>query len=353
MMRSMPMIVRFVLFCLALPIVATQSSCGKPSDAIVSIALHPTNPGIVYVATNESVYKTRDGGATWERMATDLSSYRVLSLALDPQHPATVYAGTMFDAVYKSPDGGQHWMPHNAGLKEHVSVVNQFVFDPQDSNVIYTATTVGVFRSTDAGRLWDERMVGMKEVHIVVTVAIDPVRTSILYAGTTGGAYRSTDRGGRWQKINNGLIPPEILDASLALGVNMLAIDPQNTDTVYAGTTKGLFKSLNQGNTWMRIGTAMTDQYISSLAIDSLDSHILYAGGRAGVQKSIDGGGSWVTMNEGLESLNIRTLAITPLNSHVLYAGTNGSGLYISKNSGDTWSKVPLTLKKSITDIPY
>ena len=106
---------------------------GKPSDAIVAIALHPTNASIVYIATNESVYKTRDRGTTWERMATDLSSYRVLSLALDPQHPATVYAGTMFDAVYKSPDGGQHWMPHNAGLKEHVSVVNQFVFDPRDS----------------------------------------------------------------------------------------------------------------------------------------------------------------------------------------------------------------------------
>lgn len=347
------MIVRFVLFCLALPIAAAQSSCGKPSDAIVSIALHPTNPGIVYVATNESVYKTRDGGATWERMATDLSSYRVLSLALDPQHPATVYAGTMFDAVYKSPDGGQHWMPHNAGLKEHVSVVNQFVFDPRDSNTIYTATTVGVFRSTDAGRLWDEKMVGMKEVHIVVTVAIDPVRTSILYAGTTGGAYRSTDRGGRWQKINNGLIPPEILDASLALGVNMLVIDPQNTDTVYAGTTKGLFKSLNQGDTWIRIGTAMPDQYISSLAIDSFDSRILYAGGRAGVQKSVDGGESWATMNQGLESLNIRTIAITPLNSHVLYAGTNGSGLYISENSGNSWTKIPLTLKKSMRDAPY
>lgn len=132
-------------------IVSAAGGCGKPSDAIVSIALHPTNSNIVYVATNESVYKTRDGGGTWERMATDLSTYRVLSIAIDPERPATVYAGTMFDAVYKSPDGGQHWMPYNAGLKEHVSVVNQFVFDPQDSETIYTATTVGVFRSADAG----------------------------------------------------------------------------------------------------------------------------------------------------------------------------------------------------------
>ncbi|HZS10993.1 MAG TPA: hypothetical protein VFA38_02005, partial [Nitrospirales bacterium] len=151
-------------------------ACGRSSTAIVSIALHPTNPQIVYVSTNESVYKTRDGGLTWERMATDLSSYRVLTLAIDPAHPATVYAGTMMDAVYKSPDGGQHWMPHNVGLKEHISVVNQFVFHPEDSERIYTATTVGVFYSGDGGRTWEERMRGMKEVHIVIALAMDPRR---------------------------------------------------------------------------------------------------------------------------------------------------------------------------------
>lgn len=347
------MIARLLVCFLALPILIVSNGCGRPSDAIVAIALHPTNPGIIYVATNESVYKSRDRGATWERMATDLSSYRVLSLALDPQHPATVYAGTMFDAVYKSPDGGQHWMPHNAGLKEHVSVVNQFVFDPRDSDTIYTATTVGVFRSTDAGRLWDERMVGMKEVHIVVTVAIDPLRPSILYAGTTGGAYRSSDGGGRWQKINNGLIPSQILDASLALGVNTLVIDPQQTDIIYAGTTKGLFQSLNGGETWTRIGTTMPDQYISSLAIDRNDSRILYAGSRAGIQKSSDSGRSWSAMNVGLESINIRTIAITPLDSHILYAGTNGSGLYMSENGGEIWTHIPLRLKATESTVAY
>jgi photosystem II stability/assembly factor-like uncharacterized protein len=336
------LIIFVVLFFLSV-----GSGCGKSSDAIVSIALHPTNPKILYVATNESVYKTRDGGGTWERMATDLSTYRVLSIAIDPERPATVYAGTMFDAVYKSPDGGQHWMPYNAGLKEHVSVVNQFVFDPQDSETIYTATTVGVFRSTDAGRLWNERMTGMKEVHIVVTVAIDPQRPSILYAGTTGGAYRSTNGGASWTKINNGLIPPEILDASLALGVNTLVIDPQHTDTIYAGTTKGLFKSLDMGNSWTRIAKSMTDQYVSSAIIDPVDPRVLYVGGRAGIQKSMDGGQTWNTMNTGLGSTNVRTMAMSPTKRHILYAGTNGSGLYYTENSAETWTPIPLTAKSS------
>lgn len=327
-------------------------ACGKQTDTIVSIAVHPTNSRILYVATNESVYKTRDGGLTWERMATDLSTYRVLSLALDPQHPATVYAGTMIDAVYKSPDGGQRWMPYNAGLKEHISVVNQFVFDPRDSEKLYVATTVGVFYSSDGGRDWNERMKGMKEVHIVVTIALDPKRPNILYAGTTGGAYRSMDGGDMWKKVNNGLIPPEILDASMALGVNTLVIDPVSTDIIYAGTTKGLFKSTNGAESWTRIGQSMGDQYVSSLVIDPTNPKTVYAGGRAGIQKSTDGGETWQPMNEGLETLNIRVIAMSLLDSQILLAGTNGSGLYRSTDAARTWTRVPLTLQPAAPGRP-
>jgi hypothetical protein len=72
-------------------------------------------------------------------------------------------SGTMADAVYKSPDGGQHWLPHNVGLKEHVSFINQFVFHPTDHDQIYAATTVGAFYTKDGGREWEERMTGMKK----------------------------------------------------------------------------------------------------------------------------------------------------------------------------------------------
>ena len=204
----------WVLCCLLLSVTA----CGKQSDTVVAIAPHPRNPDILYVATNESLYKTRDGGATWSKMTTDLSSFRILTLGVDPHSPANVLAGTMGDAVYKSPDGGQSWTPHNAGLKEHVSVVNQFVFHPTDADLIYVATTVGVFRSKDGGRLWEERMYGMKEVHYVVTLAMDPHNPDVMYAGTTGGVYKTTDGTAHWEKVNNGLIPKEKLDAAMEIG---------------------------------------------------------------------------------------------------------------------------------------
>ena len=142
-----------IMFRISLPVIllVLAIGCGKQSDTIVAIAPHPRNPDIVYVATNESLYKTRDGGATWSKVTTDLSSFRVLTLGVDPRSPSNIFAGTMGDAVYKSPDGGQSWSPYNAGLKEHVSVVNQFVFHPIDPDTIYAATTVGSFAPKTAG----------------------------------------------------------------------------------------------------------------------------------------------------------------------------------------------------------
>ena len=320
---------------------ASLSACGEASETIASIALHPANANIFYIATNDAVYKTRDGGQTWEKFPS-FSSRRVTTVAVDPQLPATVYAGTMGDAVYKSPDGGQHWLPHNVGLKEHVSYVNQFVFHPVQNETIYLATTVGVFRTTDGGRVWDEQMAGMKEVHIVVAMAMDPGNPKLLYAGTTGGAYRSRDGAASWQKVNKGLIPEDLLDASLALGVNTLVVDPIHTNIVYAGTTKGLFKTTNEAESWTRIGESLPDQYISCVAVHPAQPSTLYVGGRAGVQKSTDGGTTWQAMNQGLATLNIRTLVISPRDPNLLYTGTNGSGLYRSTDGGTNWTRVPL-----------
>ena len=324
-----------------LPLLLFTLGCQKESESVVSIALHPKNPDILYVATNDAVYKSRDGGGTWEKFQS-FSARRVTTLAIDPLLPATVYAGTMGDAVYKSPDGGQHWLPHNVGLKEHVSFINQFVFHPAASEQIYAATTVGAFYTKDAGREWAERMNGMKEVHIVTSIAINPKEPAVLYGGTTGGVYRSDDAAMTWKKINNGLIPETELMAAMALGVNAIEIDRTNPDLVYAGTTKGLFRTGDKGEHWERIGQSLADPFISSVVLHPTDSSRLYLGGPAGVWKSSDGGKTWQAMNQGLATLNIRALAMAPTNSQTLYAGTNGSGLYRSTDAGATWTAVPL-----------
>lgn len=318
------------------------TGCQKDSESIVSIALHPTNANILYVATNDAVHKSRDAGASWERFPS-FSARRVTTLAIDPRLPATIYAGTMGDAVYKSPDGGQHWLPHNVGLKEHVSFVNQFVFHPADNERIYSATTVGAYYTRDGGRVWEERMSGMKEVHIVVSIAIDHKEPRVLYAGTTGGIYRSDDGAASWKKINNGLIPDSELMAAMALGVNVIVPDPLNPEVVYAGTTKGLFQTKNRGEAWERIGLALPDHFVSSIVIHPFQPSLLYVGGPGGVWKSTDSGRTFRAVNSGLATLNVRALAMSPRNLEELYAGTNGSGLYHSTSGGEIWTPMPLT----------
>jgi photosystem II stability/assembly factor-like uncharacterized protein len=336
-LRAARILASFALLPLALLLVG----CQKESESIVSIALHPKSPDILYVATNDAVYKSRDGGGTWEKFPS-FSARRVTTLAIDPLLPATIYAGTMGDAVYKSPDGGQHWLPHNVGLKEHVSFINQFVFHPAASEQIYAATTVGAFFTKDAGREWVERMNGMKEVHIVTSIAINPTEPAVLYGGTTGGMYRSDDAAATWKKINNGLIPETELMAAMALGVNAIEIDRTKPKIVYAGTTKGLFRTIDKGEHWERIGQSVTDPFVSSIVLHPTDSSLLYLGGPAGVWKSPDSGKTWQPMNQGLATLNIRALAMAPTNAQTLYAGTNGSGLYRSTDAGATWVPVPL-----------
>jgi photosystem II stability/assembly factor-like uncharacterized protein len=171
---------------------------------------------------------------------------------------------------------------------------------------------------------------------------MDPTNPRLLYAGTTGGAYRTQDGGASWQKVNTGLIPEEVLNASLALGINTLVVDPVNPTVVYAGTTNGLFRSANRADSWQQIGQSMPDQFVSSLVAHPTEPDLLYAGGRAGILKSTDGGITWQTKNQGLATLNIRTLVMSPRDSRLLYAGTNGSGLYRSTDAGEVWTHVPL-----------
>src|SRR5688572_18143590 len=276
---------------LSLLLAVSLAGCNR-GDPIVVIQLNPKNPDIIYVATNDYIYKTRDGGQTWTNLSHGMSHSRVISMAIDPAYPATVYAGTKGDAVFKSHDGGQHWTSMRSGLDDATisSVVNQFVFDPTDSNHIFVATTMGIFETKSGGGSWTKRMEGMKEVLMVVTLGMDPTRPSILYAGTSGGVYKTVNEGTHWEKVNNGLVPPEMVKTSRALNVTSIEVDRFEPDTVYAATLSGVFKTTDGARSWSRIGESLSDQMIISMILDRAKKGVVYLAGRDGVHRSDDGG---------------------------------------------------------------
>jgi photosystem II stability/assembly factor-like uncharacterized protein len=313
------------------------------SDPIVVIQLHPKNPDILYVTTNDYIYKSRDGGRTWANISKGMSHSRVIAMAVDPSYPATVYAGTKGDAVYKSYDGGQRWVSMRSGLDDATisSVVNQFVFDPYDSNHIFVATTMGIFETKNGGENWTKRMEGMKEVLMVVTLGMDPTRPAILYAGTSGGVYKTVNEASHWEKVNNGLVPPEMIKSSRALNVTSIQVDPFEPDTVYAATLAGLFKTTDGAKSWVRIAETLSDQMIIAMMLDRSKKGVIYIAGRDGVHRSGDGGMTWSTLNNGFTSTNVRSIAQSATDPEVFYAGTNGSGLYRSKDAGESWEPMP------------
>lgn len=131
-----------------------------------------------------------------------------------------------------------------------------------------------------------------------------------------------------------------------------LAIDPHNTERVYAATSYGVYRSLDAGENWQEINKKLYNSNVYSLAIDPINKDILYVGGDGGVYKSNNGGDDWVEKNNGLTNPLVKVVAIDPERNNRLYAGCWGQGgLFISDNSGDEWravnlEKMPLSMNQ-------
>ena len=326
------------------------TGCGD-RDPVVEIAVHPSKPNILYIATNDYIFKSRDEGKTWENISQGMTHSRVISLAIDPLLSANVIAGTKGDAVFKSYNGGQSWVSKRAGLEDVTisSVVHQLVFVPGSSQHVFAATSMGVFESEDGGDTWIKRMNGMIEVLMVVTIDLDPNQPQTAYAGTSGGMYKTVDGAQTWEKVNNGLVSPEVLKSSRALAVTRVKVDPHDSQNVYIATLSGLYQTTNGAQSWRKIGASLPDHMLSDLVLDPANRDIIFVTSRKGVHKSIDGGITWHPMNTGLESLNIRALVMSPMDSDSLYVGTNSSGLFRSRDGGVSWESIPLVLVKDST----
>ena len=174
-------------------------------------------------------------------------------------------------------------------------------------------------------------------VGVVEVLAVDPLTSSTLYAGTNaGGAFKSTDAGANWTAVNTGL--PANAE------VSALAVDPLTPTTLYAVTNGvGVFKSTDAAATWEATSLTGTTSGHSALAIDPLTPSTVYAvAGAESIFKSTDAGASWTGTSPActptiLCAGSVHALAIDPITPSTLYAGT-GRGVYKTTDAGGTWN---------------
>jgi len=325
------------------------------SGKVTSIAVDPSRSATVYAATiGSGLYKTCDGGHAWMASSAGLPDTDILSLALDPASPWIVYAGTSI-GVFRSVNGGVNW--NTAGADLSSTPIRALAIDPRRPATIYAASeNSGVFKSVDGALRWSVAGTGLPAAAMVRSLAIDPVNSDIVYAGTHAlypafaQIFKSTDGGGHW-----GLI----FEHSETMSA--LVVDPKNPFVIYAGTFNpdrgnyneaGVFKSTDGGQFWYGLWSGSGanyelaqpgHRYTESLVIDPVNSAVLYAGGKYPlVYKSTNAGASWMRSEVGdLSNQDIQALAIDPSKPSTIYAGAH-EGIFKSTDAGATWQRLDI-----------
>jgi len=349
----------------------------QPSLSIGSIAVDPSNPQTVWVGTGESwarnsvsvgtgVYRSRDGGDNWESVGLPDSEH-VSRIVIHPKDGNTVYAcalGHLWSSntergVFKTNDGGKTW--NKILFRNESTGCAEMAMDPQDSNVLYAAMWDvrrepwnfrsggpggGLFKSTDGGATWHELRKGLPEGDLGrIGVAVAPSNHLRVYAVVEArnhtALFRSDDAGDSWLEVNNSFnisgrpfyfarlsIDPKNADRvyktgffltvsedagkSFSAAISMsegpgdalhsdlhaLWIDPENPDQMLVGTDGGVYESQDQANHWRFLANLPISQFYH-VSYDMADPYNVYGG--------LQDNGTWMGPSRGVDGIPNRS----------------------------------------------
>jgi RNA polymerase sigma factor (sigma-70 family) len=201
----------------------TQSVAGLDGFAKngICFAFNPTAKEVLYLGTDDGIYRSPDAGATWERERDGLPSKKASTFAAlvgDPNDGDTVYGACMVSSpeepsgVYKR--SGATWSAVNSGLPDGTANFGQqkragfaLAMDPKDSTILYLSTASGgLYKTENAGGKWSALKTNIQSHGSVKALFIDPQKSACIIAGLTDGAiFRSDDGGATWTDFGKGL----------------------------------------------------------------------------------------------------------------------------------------------------
>jgi photosystem II stability/assembly factor-like uncharacterized protein len=325
-----------VVACLVLVVLLGRAEAGPNSWTAPFQdvrALMQTPLGEIYAGTDgRGVFKSTDGGFTWAPSNNGLTNLFVFSLAKDEATPSTVYAGTIGGGVFRSTDGGASWAPFGTGLSG--SALNVRAFEAGAPGALIAGTDAGLFLMMSGTTTWASTALTAP----VRAFAGDGTRMWLWIATIANGVYTmDTTYSSVTQRIN-GLAN---------LNMRSIAVD-QVSGTVYAGTTRGAYKTTDGGATWTAVSNGLpapggTLDAVRAITVDEVTPTVLYAGTSGnGVYKSTDSGASWTGVNSGLRGLKplLGIYALVSQGPDVLLAATAGGGVYMTMNATTlaTWT---------------
>ena len=288
--------------------------------SIGDVALAPSNPSVVYVGTGESavrnsvsygngVYRTTDGGESWTHLGLE-ETLHISRIQVHPRDPDTVYVGALGNiyapsearGVFRSRDGGRSW--ERVLYLDDQHGVADLVMDPSNPNVLYAALWLferkpwthtsgseagGVWKSVDGGDSWTKLEEGLPALTGRLGLAVAPSEPNRVYViGETneGTLFRSDDGGASFRKMSD-----DVRIVSRGFYYSRVEVDPTDANRVY-GIASLLMRSIDGGATFERISPS-THIDFHALWIDPEDPTRLWQGQDGGVAVSYDRGETW------------------------------------------------------------
>jgi photosystem II stability/assembly factor-like uncharacterized protein len=299
-----------------------ESRRGLEGKHIGALMVEPSR-GVIFAGTHgDGLYASEDGGATWERRDNGIASDDIYGLNyVQAGGEVRLYAGTEPAHLYVSTDLGRSWTELPALLDvpsvkdwtfpapPHAAHVKNIMFDPGDPNTIYAGVEVGgAFKSTDAGKSWQELSGYYEDVHRLMLV---PTRPNDVYMATGRGIYHSADRGSSWEQFTG---PEERIAYPDAL-----VIPPAQPEIVF---TAG---AISSPGTWRQTHDA-----------------------DARIGRSRDGGKTWEYLKNGLPEHirgNIEAMSINVYpGGYALAAATTDGDVFFSDDEGEHWATIAESL---------
>jgi len=356
---------------------------------VVDLEFDPNNSSIIYAGfSTGGIFKSFDGGNTWQPIFDDQAVLTIGDIAIDPNNTNIIYAGTgeangghnnfPGGGVFKSTDAGSTW--DFLGL-EGTTSIGRIVINPQNSNIVYLASVGsyfapnperGIYKSTDAGLTWNHSLF-ISDTTGFVDIIIDPNNPDRLMAtawervrrpnasrlfGPSSGIFKTTNGGNNWNKINVSPLPNP---NSTNVGRIGLAIHKNNPNIVYSLFTDGstiisLYRSNDFGISWADVdpddelaqGMSNFSWYFGQVRVHPTNPNIVYVMDVA-FMRSTDGGNTWPIIYGygGPSELHVdhHALAFNPADPNFIINGNDG-GINVSTNGGQTFSlpkKIPAT----------
>lgn len=301
------------------------------------------------------IYRTSDGGDTWRQLQVinigskraSIANMGIVTMAVDPQDPKTVYAGTVENGVIFSTDGGESWQPAT-GLS--VGRVNAIAVDIKDKCTVYATLANQIMKTTTCARDWTRIYYDPRTDKSFTTLVSDWYNPQVVYAGTNDGdILRSENAGESWRVVHR----------VEGIRINQLVMDPRDSRILYGATQgSGIVKTVDGGQTWTSIRKQLeafeNSRRTNLIVLDPNNANRLFTISKYGILKSDDGGAVWTALKLPTPpgDVDMKAMAVHPKDPKRIVYATNKAVIW-SVDGGQTWTSKKLPTARGAAFMVY